>query len=334
LGPDGKPKAEEGYLFGGWTPAVGAAVTGESIYTALWTVKTVRVEFYKAAGDAKAAGGAKAVGRAKAADGAVPDAVREYDYYTPSVPIGDVPSFSVPGSAFLGWDTDAVQADAVVAPWYFGDGTNGGSGYTGGSPGKLELPFVATTADRKGYILKLYGKWETIDYVIGYELGGGVNHAGNPAGYTTAALNRTAITLGNPTRSGYTFDGWTGGNGSAVDIRSATKQPSFGGASGRQDITGNMVFTAHWSAVGEPGGGGSGSGGGGWDSGGGSGSGSGDGSGSGGGNGTGGPDTGDEANPALPAIAMAISAALLLVLALKQAQARRTRRREKGQEWK
>ncbi|MGE4454428.1 MAG: InlB B-repeat-containing protein, partial [Sphaerochaeta sp.] len=51
----------------------------------------------------------------------------------------------------------------------------------------------------------LYAKWTLIDYLISYELYGGVNHADNPATYTIVS---ETITLENPTRTGYTFGGW------------------------------------------------------------------------------------------------------------------------------
>ena len=60
-----------------------------------------------------------------------------------------------------------------------------------------------------------------------YVLNGGVNAAGNPATYT---VESPAITLGAPTRAGYTFTGWT---------------PAGGIPAGS---TGPRTFTATWSA--------------------------------------------------------------------------------------
>ena len=51
----------------------------------------------------------------------------------------------------------------------------------------------------------LYAKWTAIVYSITYELDGGTNADGNPASYT---IETETITLKNPTKDGYTFDGW------------------------------------------------------------------------------------------------------------------------------
>jgi uncharacterized repeat protein (TIGR02543 family) len=48
-------------------------------------------------------------------------------------------------------------------------------------------------------------QWTAIAYSIYYGLGGGINHVDNPASYTI----ESAITLQNPTRAGYTFNGWS-----------------------------------------------------------------------------------------------------------------------------
>lgn len=50
--------------------------------------------------------------------------------------------------------------------------------------------------------------WSIIDYKISYELNGGTNHAKNPESYT---VNSADITLNEPTRPGYRFEGWSDG---------------------------------------------------------------------------------------------------------------------------
>jgi hypothetical protein len=47
-------------------------------------------------------------------------------------------------------------------------------------------------------------------YTIEYNLNGGTNNPNNPGTYT---IESDIITLQNPTRTGYIFDGWTGSNG-------------------------------------------------------------------------------------------------------------------------
>ncbi len=59
---------------------------------------------------------------------------------------------------------------------------------------------VGSTGDRT-----LYAKWTPIEYDITYELDSGTNDASNPATYT---IETATITLEEPTKVGYTFNGW------------------------------------------------------------------------------------------------------------------------------
>ncbi|MBQ6772667.1 MAG: InlB B-repeat-containing protein [Synergistaceae bacterium] len=54
--------------------------------------------------------------------------------------------------------------------------------------------------------MTLYAQWDLNTYKITYELNGGTNDAANPASYT---VESDAITLKAPTKTGYTFNGWT-----------------------------------------------------------------------------------------------------------------------------
>lgn len=80
--------------------------------------------------------------------------------------------------------------------------------------------------------VNLYAVWAAEAYDIDYELDGGA--AINPDSYT---IQSSAITLANPTKTGYTFTGWTGtgflGNTMTVVIPAGS--------------TGNRAYTAHWS---------------------------------------------------------------------------------------
>ncbi|MGE5493851.1 MAG: InlB B-repeat-containing protein, partial [Burkholderiales bacterium] len=70
--------------------------------------------------------------------------------------------------------------------------------------------------------------WKAIEYKITYVLNGGTNHAENPDKYT---VETPTITLKDPTRNGYTFEGWTPTN----TIPSGSK--------------GDKTFTANWKAI-------------------------------------------------------------------------------------
>ena len=81
----------------------------------------------------------------------------------------------------------------------------------------------------------LYAHWNVVTYTITYTLNGGSVSPANPTSYN---VTTNTFTLKNPTRTGYTFAGWTGSNGS-------TKQTSVSIAKGS---TGNKSYTANWTA--------------------------------------------------------------------------------------
>ncbi len=74
---------------------------------------------------------------------------------------------------------------------------------------------------------------EPISYTITYDLGGGTNNSGNPASYT---IESATITLSDPTKTGYTFNGWTDDNSNQI-----TSIPT--------GSTGNKTFYAQWSPI-------------------------------------------------------------------------------------
>ena len=75
-------------------------------------------------------------------------------------------------------------------------------------------------------------------YAITYDLNGGALAAGesNPAGCHTGTA---VFTLSNPTKTGYSFNGWTGSNGTTPNP-SVTVTPS--------DAAGDLTYTANWTA--------------------------------------------------------------------------------------
>ena len=85
---------------------------------------------------------------------------------------------------------------------------------------------AGTTGDKT-----LYAKWTPTTYTITYDLGGGTVASTNPTTYT---IESAAITLVNPTRTGYTFAGWTG---TGLDAATQTVTIAHGS-------TGNRTYTA------------------------------------------------------------------------------------------
>ena len=90
--------------------------------------------------------------------------------------------FTKSGYRFIGWSTSANGS--VV----YSDGQN-----------------VKNLTATDGGTVNLYAKWELIDYSISYTLNGGSHGKNHP---TTATYNEV-INISNPTREGYTFDGWS-----------------------------------------------------------------------------------------------------------------------------
>lgn len=81
------------------------------------------------------------------------------------------------------------------------------AGWVGTGLTKPTLEVVIDTS--KGGELNFTATWTPVNYRITYTLGGGKLDSGvtNPTTYNVEAEN---ITLNNPTRTGYTFKGWTG----------------------------------------------------------------------------------------------------------------------------
>lgn len=70
--------------------------------------------------------------------------------------------------------------------------------------------------------------WDIVTYNIFYVLNGGVNSIENPTAYN---INSGEILLDDPTRDGYTFDGWQ--EGAVIE----------------EDSVGDLTFTAVWTAI-------------------------------------------------------------------------------------
>ena len=142
------------------------------------------------------------------------------------------------GGGKLGGSSDAIHiivktGSEFTAPASGGltrpDGDTGSYFMWLSSDGKLyapgeSVPEVVTT---------LTAQWTVHQYTITYDLAGGTAE-GNPGTYT---IETGAFTLKNPTKSGYTFTGWsgtglTGENNLTVTIPTGS--------------TGNRIYTAHW----------------------------------------------------------------------------------------
>ena len=142
------------------------------------------------------------------------------------------------GGGTLGGSTDTIQiivkngskftapaSDGLIRP----DGNNGSYFKWLGSDGNLyapgeSVPEVVTT---------LTAQWTVNQYTITYNLAGGTAE-GNPSTYT---IETKAFTLKNPTKSGYTFTGWSGTGLDGENNMTVTIPTGS---------TGNRNYTAHW----------------------------------------------------------------------------------------
>ena len=83
------------------------------------------------------------------------------------------------------------------------------AGWTGSNGTTKQTEVVITKGTKTGK-LSYEANWTPITYTISYDLGGGTVGSDNPASYTIVS---DTFTLNNPTKTGYTFTGWTGSNG-------------------------------------------------------------------------------------------------------------------------
>ena len=142
------------------------------------------------------------------------------------------------GGGNLGGSSDAIQiivktGSKFTAPSSGGltrpAGNNGSYFMWLGSDGNLyapgeSVPEVVTT---------LTAQWTVNQYTITYDLAGGTVK-GNPDTYT---IETVAFTLKNPTKSGYTFTGWSGTGLDGENNMTVTIPTGS---------TGNRTYTAHW----------------------------------------------------------------------------------------
>ena len=115
--------------------------------------------------------------------------------------------------------TDVTRTGYTFKGWYDNEGLTGDPVTAIGN----------TETGNKEY----WAKWEINQYTITYDLAGGTAE-GNPNTYT---IETGAFTLKNPTKSGYTFTGWSGTGLDGENNMTVTIPTGS---------TGNRTYTAHW----------------------------------------------------------------------------------------
>ena len=115
--------------------------------------------------------------------------------------------------------TDATRTGYTFKGWYDNESLTGS-------------PVTAIGGAETGN-KEYWAKWEINQYTIAYDLAGGTAE-GNPDTYT---IETGAFTLKNPTKSGYTFTGWSGTGLDGENNMTVTIPTGS---------TGNRTYTAHW----------------------------------------------------------------------------------------
>ena len=103
------------------------------------------------------------------------------------------------------------------------------TGLVKGSNGSTTIIDQGITGNKK-----VIANWSPVNYTITYNLDGG-SVSGNP---TTYNYGTASFTLKNPTKTGYSFTGWTGSNGTTAQTTVTVAKGSYG----------NKSYTANWGA--------------------------------------------------------------------------------------
>ena len=150
-------------------------------------------------------------------------------------PITYTISYDLDGGALAGGESNpatyTIESDAItlVNPTRKGYNFAGWTG-TGLSEPTKTVTIAKGSTENRSYT----ATWTVITYTISYDLAGGTVATANPEEYT---IETTTFTLNNPTREGYSFDGWTG-----TDFTEPTKTLTIAKGS-----TGDRSYTANWT---------------------------------------------------------------------------------------
>ena len=176
----------EGYTFAGWDTAIPATMpAGDMTITAQWTVNQYTITYDLDGGTAEG----------------------NPDTYTVETDAFTLKNPTRPGYTFTGWS---------------------GTGLTGEDNLTVTIPKGST--GNRSYT----AHWSLNTYSITYDLNGGTA-SGNPTSYT---VESATITLNQPTKTGYTFTGWSGTDLTGEDNLTVTIPAGS---------TGDRSYTAHWS---------------------------------------------------------------------------------------
>ena len=200
-----------GYVFTGWEPEgiIPHGSTGNKHFVATWEADTdndgvADKDEFRVTYDLNSGSGTTPV------DTYLYSGISPQSTFT-AASQGDINRF---GYTFLGWDKDGSAATASIAA-----GTEGNT-------------INATTGN-----VELYAIWQLNQYTITYAGLAGSSFATTNPNVTTFSVETPTFTITNPTRPGYTFNGWTG-TGLSTNTNSITIESGS---------TGDRTYTATWS---------------------------------------------------------------------------------------
>ena len=258
---------KNGYTFDGWTGSNGNAPqtevtivtgsTGNKTYSANYSIITYSIEYYLNGGDA--------VGNPVSYDVTTTDIVLnnptkpEFRFVGWTGSNGNEPEPTVTivqgSSGDKIFSANYVQATNIIN-YNLNGGTNNpnnphgfdpasptfslyqptktGYSFVGWTGSNGEVPQMTVTIETGSIGDRNYtAHFEEVPYTISYVLDGGINHPGNRTGYD---VQTETFYLYEPTRTGYTFVGWTEGIATLPMILTKVQIGS----------SGDKVFTAHW----------------------------------------------------------------------------------------
>jgi uncharacterized repeat protein (TIGR02543 family) len=144
-----------------------------------------------------------------------------YTYHNPAIQLG---SLTRSGYAFGGWYTNF--------------------GFTGTAVNAINDTLASRYSN--GDTITLYANWLASTYSIAYNLNGGTNNPGNTA--TSYTYGSSAIQLGSPTCSGYTFEGWYTNSGFTASAVNAIDDTLAGRYSNGDTVTLYAKWTSSYIA--------------------------------------------------------------------------------------
>ena len=239
----------EGYTFTGWDTAIPATMPAHNMtITAQWTVNQYTITF-DTDGGSEVAPITQDYGTAITApadptregytftgwDTAIPATMPAHNmtitaqwtvnHYTITYDLDGGTAEGNPDTYTV--ETDAFTLKNPTRPGYTFTGWSG-TGLTGEDNLTVTIPKGST--GNRSYT----AHWSLNTYSITYDLNGGTA-SGNPTSYT---VESATITLNQPTKTGYTFTGWSGTDLTGEDNLTVTIPAGS---------TGDRSYTAHWS---------------------------------------------------------------------------------------